>query len=305
MKPSLETDLCGIKLKNPVMVASGTFGYGEEFQEGLYDIKRLGAVVTKGISLRPRQGNEMPRVCETASGMLNAIGLANVGADKFLSEKLPYLLKNGATVIANVFGSSIEEYVEVAAKMDGADGVAAIELNISCPNVKSGGVQFGTDPLAASEVVREVKKVYKRPLIVKLSPLVSDIKGMARACVNSGADAISLINTIPAMAVDVKTRRPRLANVVGGLSGPAIKPVAVRLVYEVAKAVDVPVIGLGGISTLEDALEFFLVGARAIQIGTANFTRPNAAIELIDELKKYFASEKISSISEIVGAVRA
>lgn len=303
MKPDLSVEIGRLKLKNPVMAAAGTFGYGEEFHESIYDISRLGAVVTKGISLKPRKGNPMPRVIETPSGMLNAIGLANVGVDEFLQEKLPFLLKAKATVVVNMFGESVEEYADVARSLDGAKGVAALELNISCPNVSAGGVQFGTDPKLAGKVTGLARKAFSRTLLVKLSPQVSDLPEMARALVDAGADAICLINTIPAMAIDAQSRRPILANVTGGLSGPAIKPVALKAVYEVAQAVRVPIVGVGGIMNAADAVEFILAGASAIQIGCANFVKPAAAMEIIDGLNNYCEKNNFSSILRLVGAL--
>jgi dihydroorotate dehydrogenase (NAD+) catalytic subunit len=300
----LNVDIAGMKLKNPVIVASGTFAYGEEFNESFYDISKLGAVVTKGVSLKPRMGNEMPRVIETASGMLNAIGLANVGVDAFISEKLPYLVKAGATVIANVFGSTVGEYAEVAGRLDSEKGVAAIEINISCPNVKCGGLQFGVDPTAAAEVTKAARKVFSRTLIVKLSPQASSIAAMARAVEDAGADAVSLINTIPAMAIDVESRRPVLANVTGGLSGPAIKPIALRMVHEAYNAVKIPIIGMGGIMDATDAIEFILAGASAIQIGTANFVTPMAAVEIIEGIEAYCKEAGIKRASELTGALQ-
>jgi len=300
----LSVDIAGLKLKNPVMVASGTFAYGEEFNESFYPISRLGAVVTKGISREPRAGNEMPRVIEAASGMLNAIGLANVGVEAFVSEKLPYLEKAGATVVANVFGSSVDEYAQVSKRLEAAKGVAAIELNISCPNVKCGGLQFGVDPAAAAEVTKAARKVFSRTLIVKLSPQASSIPAMARAVEDAGADAVSLINTIPAMAIDGKSRRPVLANVTGGLSGPAIKPIALRMVHEAYHAVKIPVIGMGGIMTATDAIEFILAGATAIQIGTANFVTPMAAVEIIEGIESYICAQGIAEVSKLTGALK-
>ena len=299
----LTVKIGSLKLKNPVMAASGTFAYGEEFNESLYDISRLGAVVTKGISLKPRMGNEMPRVVETASGMLNAIGLANVGIDAFLSDKLPYLRKAKATVIANVFGSAVDEYAEVARRLGASGDVHAIELNISCPNVKCGGLQFGIDPKAAAEVTEAVRKAFSRTLIVKLSPQSQSIPAMAKAVEDAGADAISLINTIPAMAIDAETRRPVLANITGGLSGPAIKPIALRMVMEAHNAVKIPIIGIGGIMDATDAIEFILAGATAVQIGTANFVKPMAAIEIIEGIESYCREHNVKKASDLVGAL--
>lgn len=300
----LSVKIGSLKLKNPVMVASGTFGYGEEFHESFYDVSRLGAVVTKGISLEVRAGNPMPRVVETASGMLNAIGLANVGVEAFIREKVPFLKNAGATVIANILGRSVEEYVEVARKLDSEPGVHAIEINISCPNVRAGGVQFGTNPSLAAEVTRAVRKVFGRTLVVKLSPQASDIPAMARAVAEAGADSLSLINSIPAMAIDAASMRPVLANVTGGLSGPAIKPIALRMVYEASRAVDIPVIGMGGIMDATDAIEFMLAGASAIQVGTANFVAPSAAVDIIDGLGLYCKEKGLESIRGLIGGLK-
>lgn len=304
MKPNLAVKIGSLALKNPVMAASGTFGYGEEFHESIYDISKLGAVVIKGISLRPREGNPMPRTVETPSGLLNAIGLANVGIEVFLKEKLPFLKQAGATVIVNIFGGEVEEYANLASILDKERDVAAVEVNISCPNVKEGGIHFGADPKLAEKVTDAVKKEFSRTVIVKLSPQVTSIAAIAMAVKSAGADAVSLINTIPAMAIDWKKRRPILANGAGGLSGPAIKPVALKMVWDVSRAVEIPVIGIGGILTAEDAIEFMLAGALAIQVGSANFTRPKAAIEIISDMVQYCREEKISSISEVVGALK-
>ena len=300
----LNVEIGSLRLKNPVLVASGTFGYGEEFAESFYDVAKLGAVVTKGISLKPRAGNEMPRVIETPSGMINAIGLANVGLTAFVSEKLPPLVERGATVVANILGSTVEEYAEVAAGLASESGVAAVEVNISCPNVKLGGIAFGTDPKAAAEVTEAVRKAFPRTLIVKLSPQASSIPEMARAAEKAGADAVSLINTIPAMAIDASARRPVLANVTGGLSGPAIKPIALRMVYEAAAAVKIPVIGMGGIVTATDAIEFILAGASAVQVGTANFVRPMSAIEIVEGIESYLRDAGLSRASDLTGALK-
>ncbi|OGP18686.1 MAG: dihydroorotate dehydrogenase B catalytic subunit [Deltaproteobacteria bacterium GWA2_50_8] len=302
MKPDLSVDIGRLKLKNPILVASGTFGYGEEFQR-LYDIGQLGAVCTKGISLRPRKGNPTPRIVETPSGMLNAIGLQNVGVKEFLSQKLPFLQKSGATVIVNVFGTKMDDYVELAKRLDGVRGIAALELNISCPNVKKGGIEFGGQPEMAVRLVKAVRKAAKTHLMVKLSPSAPSISEMARALEGAGADSLSLINTLPAMMVDVRKRRPVLANGIGGLSGPAIRPVAVRMVSEAARAVRIPIIGIGGIMSLNDVLEFLLVGATAVQIGTANFVDPYVAPRLIEELSCYLEKEKIPSVSDLTGAM--
>ncbi len=299
----LKVKIGSLELKNPVTVASGTYGYGEEFEDSFYPISGLGAIFTKGISLKPRLGNEMPRVVETASGMLNAIGLANVGVDAFISDKLPFLAKAKATVIANVLGSTPDEYAEVAARLEASPTVEAIELNISCPNVKCGGLQFGTDPEAAAEVTRAARRTFSRTLMVKLSPQASSIPAMARAVEAAGADAISLINTIPAMAIDVEKRRPVLANVVGGLSGPAIKPIALRMVREAYGAVKIPIVGIGGIMNATDAIEFFLAGASAVQVGTANFVRPMAAMEIVEGIEAYCNANGVAKLSELTGAL--
>ena len=301
--PSLETTIGSLKLHNPVLVASGTFGYGEEMSE-FYDLSKLGAVVTKGISLKPRSGNPMPRTCEAPMGMINAIGLENVGLDAFLAEKLPFLLEKKATVIVNVFGESVEEYVSVAKRLDAAGGVDAIELNISCPNVKAGGIQFGTDANAAAELTEAVRRRCNLPLIVKLSPMVTDIAKIAGVVEEAGADALSVINTVPALAIDIETKKPKLANVIGGLSGPAIKPIALRQVWQVYNAVKVPIIGMGGIMAIEDALEFMIAGASAVQIGTGTFVNPNSAVEIIDGLDAYSKEHKLSNITDVVGTLQ-
>jgi len=300
--PNLETKIGSLKLRNPILVASGTFGYGEEMAE-FYDLSKLGAVVTKGISLKPRSGNPMPRTCEAPMGMINAIGLENVGLDVFIAEKLPFLREKNATVIVNVFGESIEEYVGIARRLDTTSGIDAIELNISCPNVKAGGMQFGTDADAAAELTEAVRRKCDLPIIVKLSPLVTDIANIAKMVEDAGADALSVINTVPAMAIDVKTRKPKLANVVGGLSGPAIKPIALRQVWQVYNAVKVPIIGMGGIMTTEDALEFMIAGASAVQIGTGTFVNPGCAVEIIEGLAAYAQERKLKAITDVVGTL--
>lgn len=285
------------------MVASGTFGYGEEFHD-MYDISRLGAVITKGISLKPREGNPMPRTVETSSGMLNSIGLANVGIGAFLDEKLPFLSSMGATIIVNIFGSVMDEYGELAGRLDGARDVSAVEINISCPNVKAGGLQFGSDVKSASKVTKMVRDEFSRSVIVKLSPQLPGIVEIAKAVQGAGADALTIINAVPGMAIDIASRRPVLGNISGGLSGPAIRPIAIKCVYDVAGAVKIPIIGCGGIMNVEDALEFIMAGATAIQVGTANFVNPMAALEIIDGLRDYCGANKLSSIKEIVGAAR-
>lgn len=298
-KPATVVNIAGLKLKNPVMVASGTFGYGEEYSPYI-DLNRLGAIVTKGLSIKPKMGNPTPRIIETPSGMLNAIGLQNVGIDAFVKDKLPFVRQFDVPVIANFFGNTLEEYGEAARKLSDCDGVHALEVNISCPNVKEGGIVFGTDPNAAASVISLVRKSTKLPVIAKLSPNVTDITVMARAVEDAGADAVSLINTLTGMAIDVRTRRPRLANITGGLSGPAIRPVAVRMVWQVANAVKLPIIGIGGIMTAEDALEFIIAGATAVQVGTANFVNPTATMDIIDGLEKYLIDNHIADIKELL-----
>ena len=291
----------GRTLPNPVMTASGTFGYGEE-ASGYFDISRLGAVVVKGISAEPRQGNPPPRVVETPSGMLNSIGLQNVGMETFISDKMPFLRDTGARVIVNVLGSSVEEYARVCERLDRVDGVLALEVNISCPNVKEGGVQFGMkEPLAAS-LVKVLRDVTGKHLMVKLSPNCGDIAGMAGAVEKAGADSVSLINTITGMEIDIRTRRPVLGGVMGGLSGPAIRPVALRMVHEVFRAVKIPVVGLGGIMEGEHALQFLIAGASAVQIGTATFTDPLAPLRVLESLGEYLQRERISA-RELVGSL--
>ena len=279
MKPDLSVEIAGLRLRNPVMTASGTFGYGEEFSQYV-NLETIGAFVTKGLSLKPRAGNPTPRIVETPGGMLNAIGLQNVGIDAFIQKKVPFLRTVNTPAIANFFGYTPDEYAELAAILDTIPEVRALEVNISCPNVKQGGIVFGTDPGCAASVVAACRAATKKPLIVKLSPNVTDIVEMALACEGAGADALSVINTLTGMAIDLERRRPVLANVTGGLSGPAIKPVALRMVWQVARAVKVPVIGIGGIMSATDALEFMLAGATAVQVGTASFVNPGAAQEI-------------------------
>ncbi len=303
MKPNCSVDIGGISLKNPVMTASGTFGYGQEFADYL-DLNSLGGIITKGLSLKPRAGNPTPRIVETCGGMLNAIGLQNVGVDEFIARKVPFYRTIDTTVIANFFGTTIEEYAELARRLDAIPEVAGLEVNISCPNVKQGGIVFGTDPAAAFAVVEAVREMTIKPVIVKLSPNVTDIVAMARACVEAGADALSVINTITGMAIDLKSRRPVLANITGGLSGPAIKPIALRMVWQVAQAVEVPVIGIGGIMTATDALEFLLAGATAVQVGTASFLDPGAAGRIVREIEQYLVSEGIGDVTELIGALK-
>jgi len=304
--PRLSVELAGLTLSTPVAAASGTFGYGQEF-ESVSDLAQLGAIVTKGISLEPRAGNPPPRTCETPAGMLNAIGLENVGLDSFLASKLPFLEEAPAACVVNVFGESVEEYAELAGRLDGAPGVDALEANISCPNVKAGGIFFGVEPAAAAEVCAAMRARTRLPLIVKLSPGAgAALVPVARAVVGAGADALSLINTIPGMAIDIEARRPVLANVYGGLSGPAIRPVAVRMVREVSQALpDVPVIGIGGIASGRDAIEFMLAGAAAVQVGTALFVEPDLPARINRELLEYLDRHGFASIRDVVGALEA
>lgn len=298
----LSIDFAGIKLKNPVLTASGTFGYGEEFAE-FVDLNKLGGVIVKGISLKAIKGNPPPRIWETPSGMLNAIGLENPGVDVFLSEKLPYLRKFDTAVIVNVFGYSPEEYVGVVERIEGAAGVSGIEVNISCPNVKAGGMAFGTDPKATFELLSAVRRVTRLPLIAKLSPNVTDITEFARAARDAGCDGLSLINTLLGMAIDVRCRRPRLANCTGGLSGPAIRPVAVRMVWQAANAVALPIIGMGGIVTGEDALEFILAGASAVAVGTSNFVNPRATLDVLAGMEQVMLEQGAGDIRGLIGKV--
>jgi len=299
-QPDLRITIGGLVFKNPVLTASGTFGYGEEFAPYV-NLHHLGGVVVKGISLAPRRGNPPPRIVETTGGMLNAIGLENVGLERFIAEKMPYLRGIGARIIVNILGDSLEDYQALGQRLSEVEGISALEVNISCPNVKKGGVAFGTDPAMAEAITRAVCAHSALPVIVKLSPNVTDIAQIARAVEAGGAQAVSLINTLLGMAIDVKSRRPRLANIVGGLSGPAIKPIALRMVWQVAQAVNIPVIGIGGITTTEDALEFLLAGATAIEVGTANFVNPRASQEIAEGLARYLTDNKLSGISEVIG----
>ncbi len=298
----LQTSLCGIRLRNPVLAASGTFGYGVEF-ERLADLNALGGLVVKGLSREPMEGNPPPRIWEACAGMLNSIGLQNIGVRAFVREKLPALARLRTAVVANVFGYAVDDYVEVARVLESAEGLAAYELNVSCPNTRHGGIYFSSDPALLAEVVQAVKRVARRPVIVKLSPNVAAIEPLARAAEASGADAISLVNTYIALAIDARTRRPRLGAGFGGLSGPAIKPLALRLVYQAAQAVKIPVIGLGGISTGEDAAEFLVAGASAVQVGTATFWDPGSPVRVARELGRFLRDEKIGNVREIVGTL--
>lgn len=303
-KPDLSIDFAGIKLKNPVLTASGTFGYGDEFAE-FVDLNKLGGVIVKGISLKPIKGNPPPRIWETPSGMLNAIGLENPGVDVFLQQKLPYLRQFDTAVIVNVFGYSLEDYVGVVERLDGVSGIAGLEVNISCPNVKAGGIVFGTNVNAAFELLSSIRKATKLPLIAKLSPNVTDITEFARAARDAGCDGLSLINTLLGMAIDVRCRKPRLANRTGGLSGPAIRPVAVRMVWQTALSVPLPIIGMGGIVTAEDALEFILAGASAVAVGTANFVNPRTTIDVIEGLGAILEEQGAADLRSLVGKVNA
>ena len=303
----LSVDLGKFRLKNPVMTASGTFGYGFEYNQ-YYDISRLGAVVVKGIRMTPSHGNPTPRVVEVTGGMLNAIGLQGPGVEKFLHDEhyMPFLRKTGASVIVNIWGTTVAEYAEVASRLDAErEGITALEINISCPNVKAGGAAFGTDVKLASEVITAVRRATTLPLITKLSPNVTKISDFARTAEDCGSDAVSLINTLSAMAIDIETRRPVLANKTGGFSGPAVKPVAVKMVYDTAKAVRIPVIGMGGIMNANDAIEFFLAGASAVAVGTANFVDPFAPLKVIDGINDYLDRHGFKSVREIVGALEA
>ncbi len=292
----------GIVLKNPVMTASGTFGYGEEFSSHI-DLSRLGGIVVKGLSLRPRAGNRPPRIMETSAGMLNAIGLENVGVEAFIAEKMKFLRTLGTAIVANIFGDTPKEYGSVAERLNDVEGVTALEVNISCPNVKTGGVDLGADPVMAGKVTRIVRKATDLPIIVKLTPNVTDIGVVARSVEEAGADALSLINTLKGMSVDIESRRPHLGNITGGLSGPAVKPVALRMVWEAVRAVSIPVIGIGGIMNHEDALEFLITGASAVQVGTANFINPAATIDIIEGMERWLENRGIADVNQIVGTL--
>lgn len=301
-RPHTLVNIGGIELKNPVMTASGTFGYAREFEQ-LVDLNRLGAIIVKGLSIEPTKGNLPPRITETPCGMLNAIGLENVGLSAFIKEKLPFLKTITAPTLVNIYGKRVSEYAELAEHIDEIEDISGVEVNISCPNVKHGGLAFGAYPDSASEVVRAVRERTSKLLMVKLSPSVTDITEIACSVEAAGADSISLINTITGMAVDIETRRPKLANITGGLSGPAIKPIALRMVWQVAQAVKIPVIGVGGIMTAKDALEFLIAGAVAVQIGTANFVNPKATTEIIDGIESYLLERGIARLSDIIGTL--
>ncbi|MEA2085476.1 MAG: dihydroorotate dehydrogenase [Chloroflexota bacterium] len=293
----------GLRLRNPVMTASGTFGYGTEYSL-LFDIQRLGAIVCKGTTLEPREGNPQPRLVETASGMLNSIGLQNIGVDALIKEMAPLWAGWQVPVIVNIAGETTGEYAELASKLEGVAGISGIEVNISCPNVKAGGAEFGADPGPAAEVTAAVRQATSLPLLVKLTPNTADIAEVAVAVAEAGADAISLINTLKGMAIDITRRRPLPGNITGGLSGPAIKPVALYMVYEVAGAVEVPVVGGGGIATAEDAIEFIMAGASAVQVGTASFTNPRAALDILEGIERFMEKEEMNDISELTSAAR-
>lgn len=292
----------GLLLKNPVMTASGTFGYGSEYNE-FVDLDHLGGIIVKGLSLEPSKGNPPPRIVETSGGMLNAIGLENVGIDAFITEKLPFLKNFSTPVIANIYGRDVDEYAALASRVEVTDGIAGVEVNISCPNVKLGGIAFGADPDSAHRVVQAVRDQTTKHVMVKLSPNVTDIVEIACRVEDAGADSISLINTLTGMAVDIDTCRPKLANITGGLSGPAIKPIALRMVWQVAQKVGIPVIGVGGIVTAQDALEFLVVGATAVQVGTANFINPRATLEIVKRIGRFVEQKKLNSILAIVGSL--
>lgn len=301
--PNLAVDFAGIRLKNPLVAASGTFGYGVEY-EGILDLSKLGGLVSKGLYMTPRDGNPTPRLAETPSGLLNAIGLQGVGVRAFARDVLPRLARHDTAVFVNVCGDSVEEYAEVAAVLEDAPGVAGLEVNISCPNVKKGGLAFGNDPAMTHAVVAAVRKATKRPLIPKLSPNVSDIATFARACADAGADGLSCVNTLLGMAIDVESRRPKLAFGTGGLSGPAIRPVAVRMTWQVARAVKLPIFGIGGISSAADALEFLIAGATAVQIGTANFVDPGVYDRILAGLSDYLVRHGLGDVREVVGTLQ-
>lgn len=303
IKPKTAVNLAGVAMRNPVMTASGTCGYGREYR-AFYDVNELGAIVVKGLTREPRLGNPVPRIAETPAGMLNAIGLQNPGLDVFIREEIPYFKELTVPVIVNISGSTVEDYQVLAAALDKAGGIAALEINISCPNVKKGGLAFGTDPDSAHAVVRAVRQETGLPVLTKLSPNVASISDIAQSVEAAGADGISLINTLVGMAIDIKTRRPILGNIIGGLSGPAVKPVALRMVWEVCRAVRIPVVGMGGISTAADAVEFLLAGATAIAVGTASFVNPAAPIEIIDGISRYLAENGIEDVNELIGSLR-
>jgi len=303
-KPDLAVQVDDLSLKNPVLTASGTFGYGQEFAP-IMDPSLLGGIVVKGISLKPMSGNPPPRIVETPCGMLNAIGLANVGLEVFLSEKLPMLQELNTCVIVNIYGHTLDEYGAVAAGLKGVSGIEALEVNISCPNVEKGGMAFGTDPAVAAQVTERVLRETDKPVIVKLSPNVTDIRAIARAVEQAGAHALSLINTLTGMSIDIERRTPKLANGSGGLSGPAIRPVALHMVHQVVKTVNIPVIGMGGILEARHALEFLIAGAQAVQVGTANFANPRASLDILEGIEQFLRDHNINSVKEIIGCLKS
>lgn len=293
----------GLLLKNPVMTASGTFGYGTEYAY-FVDVQRLGAIVCKGTTLEPREGNPQPRLAETPAGLLNSIGLQNIGVEALVKEKAPLWATWQVPVIVNIAGESIDDYARLAARLDGVAGISGLEVNIGCPNVKSGGMEFGTDPRAAASVTRAVKKASSLPVIVKLTPNVTSIVEIAEAVADAGADTLCLINTLRGMAIDVSARKPSLGNICGGLSGPAIKPVALYMVYQVAGQVKLPIVGCGGIMSAQDALEFIMAGASAVEVGTAQFVNPRALLDVLEGIEEYMRREGVKDISELIGAAR-
>ena len=300
----MRVNIAGVALRSPVIAASGTFGYGVEFEE-ILSTDRIGAFVTKGLSLKPMDGNKAPRIVETMGGMMNAIGLQNVGVDAFIADKLPGIRKmRGSVCIANVFGYSVEDCLGVIQRLNTAEGIAMYELNASCPNTKHGGMVFGTDPDSLGELVHRCKAVSKRPLMVKLSPNVTNIGGMARVAEAAGADAVSLVNTFLSLSIDTETRKPRIANITAGLSGPAIKPIAVRMVWEVARSVSIPIVGMGGIAKAEDAVEFLLAGATAVEVGTASYADPRAAEKIANNLERWCASHDVGKVADLTGGLR-
>ncbi|MDK2821673.1 MAG: dihydroorotate dehydrogenase catalytic subunit [Clostridia bacterium] len=303
VNPNLSVEIAGLKLKNPVMPASGTFGFGEEYAP-FVDLNSLGAIVVKTITLEPTVGNPPPRIKETHSGLLNSIGLQNPGLEVFLRDKLTYLRQFDTPIIVNIAGRTLHEYEELAARLNGVEGVKALEVNVSCPNVKEGGIVFGTDPSMAAKVTAAVKKQTDLPVIIKLTPNVTDITEIAKAVEGAGADAISLINTLQGMAIDIEARRPSIANIVGGLSGPAIKPVALYAVYRVSQAVNLPLIGMGGIMTATDAIEFMLAGARAVAVGTANMVNPRVLMDIIEGIEDYLKDKGINDVNELIGDLK-
>jgi dihydroorotate dehydrogenase (NAD+) catalytic subunit len=298
----LSVQIGGLTLKNPVLTASGTFGYGLEYDD-FFNVAELGGICTKGLSLEPRAGNAPARICETAAGMLNAIGLANVGVEAFCKDKLPILRQRGVTVVANVFATTVDDFVRLAKRLDTEEGVAAIELNVSCPNVDKGGLEFGCDPTAAARVTSAVRAATRLPIWVKMSPEAGDAKAVGLACQEAGADALTAINTIRGISIDVNTWRPTLANKTGGLSGPALKPLALRIVWDLAKVVKIPIIGIGGIATADDAIEFMLAGASAVQVGTANFADPTASKKVKEGLARYLDARGLAA-RDLIGKLR-